>query len=177
MTNPERREVFVRRGGFKMDLCEITVADDTKSGFKVSFWLRPPRESNNEQSHAQQLLLRELERMRVGDILLLRNIALTSFRDVVYGQSLNPIIARARTTIDVLMKSSGVSVGQLGGLPAPVLESFGRVKRWARTHIAVNEGGSRKRKETSAGKDRLGKRRATSPLPDDTLPPDTMEAV
>jgi hypothetical protein len=176
-TNPERREVFVRRGGFKMDLCEITVADDTKSGFKVTFWLRPPRESNNEQSHAQQLLLQELERMKVGDILLLRNIALTSFRDVVYGQSLNPIIARARTTIDVLMKSSGVSVGQLSGLPVPVFETFTRVKRWARTHVAVNEGGSRKRKETSTAKDRSGKRRVTSPLPDDSLPPDTMEAV
>lgn len=177
MTNPERREVFVRKGGFKMDLCEITVADDTKSDFKVSFWLRAPRESNNEQSHAQQLLLHELERMRVGNILLLRNIALTSFRDVVYGQSLNPTIARARTTIDVLMRSNVVSVGHLGGLPPPVVEQFTRVKRWARTHVAANDSGSRKRKELSVGHDKSGKRRHTSPLPDDTLPPDTMEAV
>jgi hypothetical protein len=57
-----------------MDLYEITVADDTKSGFKISFWLRPARESGNEQANAQQPLLHSLEHMRVGDILLMRNI-------------------------------------------------------------------------------------------------------
>jgi hypothetical protein len=159
-----------------MDLCEVTVADDTMSGFRVSFWLRPPRESNNEQSHAQQQLLHNLERIKVGDILLLRNIALTSFRDTVYGQSLNPTIARARTTIDVLMKS-GVSVGQLSGLPVCVVETFMRVKRWARTHVAANDGGSKKRKPTFVGQGQTGKRRFESSLPDDTLPPDTLQAL
>jgi hypothetical protein len=177
MSSPERRQVFVRRGGFKMDLCEVTVADDTMSGFRVSFWLRPPRQSNNEQSHAQQLLLNNLERIKVGDILLLRNIALTSFRDIVHGQSLNPTIARARTTIDVLTKSSGASAEQLGGRSASVIETFTRVKRWARTHIAGNDGGFKKRKITCTGQDQTGKRKCKSSLPDDTLPPDTLQAI
>jgi hypothetical protein len=74
LTSPERRDIFVRKGAYKMDLYEITVADDTKSGFKISFWLRPARESGNEQANAQQPLLHSLEHMRVGDILLMRNI-------------------------------------------------------------------------------------------------------
>lgn len=174
MTNPERREVFVRKGGYKMDLWEVTVADDTRAGFKVSFWIRPPRESNNEQTNAQSLLLKTLESVKIGDILLLRNIALTSFRDTVYGQSLNTAITRARTSIDVLMKSNGVSVGQL---PATIVETFSRVKRWAKIHVAAAGVGSRKRKGSSTKGDRYAKRPFQSSEQEETLPPDTMESV
>ena len=173
MTPPEKREVYIRRGGYSMDLYEISVADDTSSGFKVTFWIRPPRESNNEQSNAQQPLLQTLENLRVGDVLLLRNIALTSFRDTVHGQSLNPSIARARTTIDVLMKSTGVTIGKMEGLPEAVVQVFQRVKRWARTHVAGADGGSRKRRGTSTGHNTPGKRKAASLRNDDSLPPDT----
>ncbi|KAH6232057.1 hypothetical protein HBI53_025270 [Parastagonospora nodorum] len=173
MAPPERREVYIRRGGYNMDLYEITVADDTSSGFKVTFWIRPPRESNNEQSNTQEPLLQILENLHVGDTLLLRNIALTSFRDTVHGQSLNPSIARARTTIDVLMKSTGVTIGKIEGLPEPVVQAFQRVKRWARTHVAAAEGGSRKRRGTSTGHNTPGKRRLASSRNGELLPPDT----
>ncbi|KAJ4371375.1 hypothetical protein N0V83_004592 [Neocucurbitaria cava] len=166
MTNPERREVFVRKGGYKMHLWEVTVADDTRSGFKVSFWIRPPRESNNEQTNAQTLLLQALERVKVGDILLLRNIALTYFRDTVHGQSLNPSITRARTSIDILMKRNGASVGQASGLPGNIVERFNKVKRWARIHVATDSAGSKKRKARHSHSEH-----------DESLPPDTMEAV
>lgn len=165
-TNPERREVFVRKGGYKMHLWEVTVADDTRSGFKVSFWIRPPRESNNEQTNAQTLLLQALERVKVGDILLLRNIALTYFRDTVHGQSLNPSITRARTSIDILMRSNGVSFGQPNGLPGSIVERFNKVKRWARIHVAADSGGAKKRKAGHLHSEH-----------DESLPPDTMEAV
>lgn len=174
MTPPERREVYIRRGGYNMELYEITVADDTSSGFKVTFWIRPPRKSNNDQSNAQQKLLQTLENLRVGDILLLRNIALTSFRDTVHGQSLNPSIARARTTIDVLMKGTGVYVGKMEGLPEAVVQAFQRVKRWAKTHVAAADGGSRKRRDTSTGRNARGKRKTVSSPTDDSLPPDTL---
>jgi hypothetical protein len=170
MTHPERREVFVRKGGYTMDLYEITVADDTNSGFKISFWLHPL----NKHNTMAQPLLKTLETVKVGDILLLRNIALTAFRDTVYGQSLNPSIARARTTIDVLMDSSGSHVGHLGGLPASMVETFMRVKRWARTHVAPSDLGGRKRRGTSNGQGREGKRKASSSFLDESLPPDTL---
>ena len=173
--SPEQREVLVRKGGYRMNLWEITVADDTRSNFKVTLWLRPPRQSNNEQTHAQNLLLQTLQSIKVGDILLLRNIALTSFRESVFGQSLNPGITRARTCVDVLMRSSGISVGQLGGLPAPVVEAFMRVKRWAKAHVASDSAGSRKRKGSATKQDKYAKRTFGNHDLDSSMPPDTME--
>ncbi|KAF2628741.1 hypothetical protein BU25DRAFT_325570, partial [Macroventuria anomochaeta] len=174
MTTPERREVFVRKGGYKMDLWEVTVGDDTRSNFKVTFWLRPPRDSNNEQNHAQVQLLHTLEHLQVGNIILLRNIALTSFRDIVYGQSLNTAITRARTWVDVLMKSNGMSAAEVGGLPASVVESFVRVKRWARSHVAGDTDNVRKRKGGPSRPGNAAKQSLTSSARDKDLPPDTM---
>lgn len=175
MTTPERREVFVHKGGYRMELWEVIVGDDTRSNFKVTFWLRPPRESNNDQNHAQIPLLQTLERLQVGNILLLRNIALTSFRDTVYGQSLNTAITRARTSIDVLTKSGGMSVMQVGGLPASVVEAFTRVKRWTRSHVAGEPEHTRKRRDGSLRPGNAVKRAFLSSARDDDLPPDTME--
>jgi hypothetical protein len=174
---PQQKEVFVRKGGYKMNLWEIIVADDTRSGFKVTFWLRPLRESNNEQNHVQNLLLQTLEGIKVGDILHLRNIALTSFGDTVFGQSLNPAIARARTGIDVLTRSGGGSSAHPGGQPAPIVETFKRVKKWAKMHVASDTAGSRKRKGSAAKQEKYAKRTFTSRDIDDSMPPDTMESV
>lgn len=173
MTTPERREVFVRKGAFKMDLWEVTVGDDTRSNFRVTFWLRP-RDSNNGRGHVQMQLLHTLERLQVGNIVLLRNIALTSFRDNIYGQSLNTAITRARTSIDVLMKGSGMSVAQVSGLPAPVVETFMRVKRWARIHVVGGSEDIRKRKGGPSRPDYMVKRSVSSSARDEDLPPDTM---
>lgn len=176
--NPEQREVFVRKGEYKMNLWEIVVADDTYSGFKVTFWLRPPSsELNNKRGYGQNVLLETLFGVKVGDILLLRNVALRPFRNEVFGQSLHPNITRARTSIDVLMRSSGVSVAQLGELPASVAEKFMRVKRWARAHIASDAAGSKKRKKGTTKEDRLTKRSTSAHELDDSMPPDTMESV
>jgi len=157
---PEDREVTVKKSGHRMHLREITVADDTATGFKISFWSRPPG-----TNRPQNALHQTLERIRVGDILLLRNIALNTFRDNVYGQSLNPSIARVRTSIEILMSSSGVSSRQLGALPASVVGTFMRVKNWAKKHIASET--PRRSKRTAKNSDTY----------DDALPPDTMESV
>ena len=159
-----------------MDLWEITVGDDTRAGFKISFWLRPSRESNAEQASAQGLLRHTMQCIRVGNIVLLRNVALTSFRDTVYGQSLNPAITRARTTVDVLMSDVGVSVERLGGLPNTMVGTFMRVKKWARSHIATDAVNARKRKERPSQIHRPATR-AFKSTRDEYLPPDTMEAV
>lgn len=176
-TNPEEREVFVRKGGYKMNLWEVTVADDTFSGFKVTFWLRPAQESNSERALAQASLLRILQSSRIGDIVLLRNIALTTFRDTVFGQSLNPAITRARTNIHVLMKSNGISPVQSGGIPISVTEAFMRVKKWARVHVASESVGLRKRKGSIMKQDDHAKRAPANCHLDDSMPPDTMESI
>lgn len=175
-SNPEKREVFVRKGGYKMDLWEIIVADDSFSGFKIAFWMRPNLDSKNERTRSQKLLLDALQATKVGDIILLTNVALTSFRDTVFGQSLNPAIARARTDIHVLMKSNGISATQPGKLPAPIQEAFTRVRKWARMHIASDSGGSRKRKGSAPKQDDFAKRTFGTRDLDDSMPPDTMDS-
>ncbi|KAJ5027905.1 hypothetical protein PSV08DRAFT_405009 [Bipolaris maydis] len=175
-TNPEKREVFVRKGGYKMDLWEIIVADDSFSGFKIAFWMRPNLDSKDERTRSQRLLLEALQGIKIGDIILLTNVALTSFRDTVFGQSLNPAIARARTDIHVLMKSNGISAAQPGRLPAPVDEAFTRVKKWARMHVASDSGGSRKRKGSAPKQDDFAKRTFGTRGLDDSMPPDTMDS-
>jgi hypothetical protein len=174
---PEQKEVYVRKGGYKMNLWEDIVADDTRPNFKVTFWLRPPRESNTEQNRVQNLLLETLKGIRVGDILLLRNIALTSFGDTVFGQSLNPAITRARTSIDVLTRSNGISSAQLGGFPAPVAETLKKVTKWTRMHIASDSMDSRRRKASKAKQDEYAKRTFATRDVDDSMPPDTMDSV
>ncbi|KAJ8115421.1 hypothetical protein OPT61_g2937 [Boeremia exigua] len=176
MTKPERREVFVRKGGYKMDLWEIVVGDDTCPSFKVTFWLRPPRGLNNDKGSEQTRLLHILGQLQVGNIVLLRNIALTSFRESVYGQSLSTAIARARTSVDVLAEDGGTSVAHVSGLPASVLEALTRVKRWARLHVVGDVDITRKRKGDFAGQDNAAKRPFTSSVGDEDFPPDTMES-
>lgn len=169
---PEDREVFVKKGGYKMRLREITVADDTKNDFKITFWQKPSRDGESQND-----LGRTLQRVKTGDILLLRNIALNTFRDDVYGQSLNPSIARVQTTIEVLKSGRGISNRQLGTLPSPVVAAFMRVKKWATSHIA-SEIPSHKRKDESQRSTRSSKRSLrSSNSHDEVLPPDTMESV
>jgi hypothetical protein len=175
MAQPEHREVIVRKGGYKMLICEITVADDTKAGFKVSFWLRPPNQDTQAQDRGQESLRVTLERSKVGDILLLRNVVLNVFRNEVYGQSLNPSIARVRTAIEVLKRGDGLSAANLSAVPAAVVETFVRVKRWANVHIAADSANARKRKRSLEKKGQQSKRPFSSDRSNETLPPDTME--
>ena len=177
MAGPERRQVFVQKGGHRMDLWELIVADDTRSDFKVSIWLRPSREPTKAESKPQNVLFQTLESLQVGDILFLRNIVLTSFRQNVYGQSLKSTIARARTTIDVLMRSNGVMVQRIDALSETFTETFKRVQRWARAHVALDGVGARKRKASSVNDDRNPNRSLVLPEKDDYLPPDTMESI
>lgn len=174
-SNPEWRQVIVRKSGLKASLCEIVVADDTNTGFKITFWLCRQQESNKEHKKREDTFNGALEHLQVGDVLLLRNVALASFRDTVYGQSLHPAITRAKTTIDVLMQHNGVPVKPLSKLPTSIAEPFARVRKWARAHIATTRRGT-KRAVTSP-QSISSKRKMTRSTPNETLPPNTLEAV
>ena len=170
---PEDREVFVKKGGYKMRLREIIVADNTKSGFKVSFWQKPSDGSGHQKS-----LDSTIQRIATGDILLLRNVALNAFRDDVFGQSLNVSITRAKTSIEILMSGSGISSRQLAALPAPIRATFTRVKKWANSHIASNTTGNKKRKDGSQINNTTTKRvLRSSTTREEALPPDSLEPI
>lgn len=64
-----------------MCLVEVLVGDNTKSSFGISFWLPASKPVQGEMEAV-------LSGLRPQDIVLMRNIALSSFRGKVYGHSL-----------------------------------------------------------------------------------------
>ncbi|EXJ54699.1 hypothetical protein A1O7_10040 [Cladophialophora yegresii CBS 114405] len=90
----------------EVDLVEMIVGDDTKSNFTVSMWL--PREmrvnwkdgGNPNPEGIRSVLRRNLKFMRPRDVVLLQNVALSSFRGKVHGQSLKGDV----TKIDLLFR-------------------------------------------------------------------------
>lgn len=158
-----------------MKLWELTVADDTGAGFTISIWVQPP--NSKKPMTEQNVMLDTLEHMQTGDVIFMRNIALTSFRDVVYGQSLRPSIVRARTSIDILMKHTGTLLTRIDTLPRPVIEAFTRMKTWTRTHLAVDPTHTMKRPLDAPDGKFHTKRYSRGLEYDDHFPPDTLEAV
>ncbi|KAF2116453.1 hypothetical protein BDV96DRAFT_480980, partial [Lophiotrema nucula] len=170
------REVLVRKGGYRMSLHEISIADETRAGFQVTFWFRPTSRGGSVRQSVQEDLRTTVEQARAGDILLLRNIALSSFRDQVHGQSLNASITRAKTTAQILLRGDGPSSLQLNSLPQALEEKLSRVRKWANAHIVHDYVGSRKRKRNLGSKDHsYGPASKVSDPNEDSLPPDTME--
>jgi hypothetical protein len=157
------RQVAIRRTGRTMLLHEISVADDTGSRLSISFWLP----SSKTGRDAKENVSATLESLRVGDIVLLRNIALNIYQNVVYGQSLNPSITRARTGVDVLMRGNGTASLPSSEMPPAVRNKLEKVKKWASVHI-VSDYNLRKRK-------RLQDMCKRNNNVDDSLPPDSME--
>ena len=90
----------------EVDLVEMIVGDDTKSNFTVSMWL--PREmrvnwkdgGKPNPEGSRSILRRNLRFMRPRDVVLLQNVALSSFRGKVHGQSLRGDV----TKIDLLFR-------------------------------------------------------------------------
>ncbi|EFR03783.1 hypothetical protein MGYG_06781 [Nannizzia gypsea CBS 118893] len=143
ITVEQRRRVRTRWGR-AMDLVELLVGDETKSGFRISCWL-PPRDGDDQQQQQQRQetkknpLEEALEGVRPCDIVLLRSVALGAFRDQVYGQSLRNNMTRLdllhRRPVDG-MDSEGLYPGQLlegastTGGHDPQMAKVARVKSW-----------------------------------------------
>ena len=64
-----------------MELIEVLAGDEIKSGFTVNFWLSSPQSADGDTRSV-------LSGLRPQDVVLMRNVALSSFRGMVYGQSL-----------------------------------------------------------------------------------------
>ncbi|KAI1132904.1 hypothetical protein F5Y10DRAFT_230427 [Nemania abortiva] len=89
------------RWGATESLVELLVADETKSGFSITFWMSSkPSEANT--------LVRSLRRQ---DIILLQNVALSVFMNKVHGHSLR----RGHTKINLLRRKR-LGKGDMGGV-------------------------------------------------------------
>lgn len=123
------RAIKTRRGA-NVELVEILVGDETKSGFGINFWLssQPPSGENNIKSF--------LESLRPQDVILVKNVALSSFRNKVYGQSLRKDLTKVyllyRNRIDKADVRGCYSAADLtsGERPNPQVEKTRRVREW-----------------------------------------------
>ncbi|PYI34418.1 hypothetical protein BP00DRAFT_336969 [Aspergillus indologenus CBS 114.80] len=93
--NPPRR-IVTRQWKKELDLVEVVVGDDTRSGFGVTFWLPPADQAHaaSDRNPIEDELGRSLATLRPRDIVLMRTVGLSSFRERVYGQSLRKGVTR-----------------------------------------------------------------------------------
>ena len=112
------RVVTIGKGrgkGCEVELMELVVGDETKSGFAISMWLGPPLkhledEGEKDKHPAGSDLRRSLLDVRPRDILLIRSVALNSWQGRVQGQSLR----RGMTKVDLLHRRK-LDVADPGG--------------------------------------------------------------
>lgn len=87
------------RGGSTVEIVELLVGDETRSGFGINCWL--PLNAISKPTGGHPDLRSCLSGLRPQDIILVRNVALSSFRGKVYGQSLR----REVTKVDLLFRN------------------------------------------------------------------------
>ena len=159
------------RHGSTVEIVEMLVGDDKKSGFGINFWLPSPR---------QKSALREaLSDIRPQDIIQVRNMALSSFKGKVYGQSLR----REMTKVDLLYRNridrtdragyysiKDLSASEYSQLNPQVLKTK-RVKEWVLRF--VGSGPAVARSATAGVKRGVKRTREVAGLGLGEMPPDT----
>jgi hypothetical protein len=136
---PQPRPIKTRRGA-DVELIEVLVGDETKSGFGVNFWL------SSSQSVAGDMRT-VLGGLRPQDVVLMRNVALSSFKAKVYGQSLRKEMTKVhllyrnrvdRSDIRGYYRASDLVQGsqQLH----PQLEKTIKVREWVMKFVGVGAG-------------------------------------
>jgi hypothetical protein len=155
---PAPRSIKTRRGA-PVELIEVLVGDETKSGFGVNFWLSSSQSAEGSMSSA-------LSRLRPRDVVLMRNVALSSFRGKVYGQSLRKEMTKVhllyRNRVDKSDVGGCYSATDLAvGNHAPQqVEKTRKVREWVLKFVGVG------------AEPPKGKGRALEVLKE-VLPPDT----
>ncbi|KAL6247133.1 hypothetical protein RBB50_005476 [Rhinocladiella similis] len=154
------------------ELVEMVVGDETKTGFSISMWL--PREmhvnwkdgAKATPEGSRSVLRRSLRFMRPRDVVLLQNVALSSFRGKVHGQSLKGDV----TKIDLLFRKkvddddvSGIyTMSNLRTAKDPQVLKVKRVKDWMMDFVGDRDDRPRAAKGRRRGRTDYGF------LPDDT---------
>lgn len=164
------RMITTRRDARSVELVEILVGDDTKTGFGINIWLPCSQESNHILPRNEDLRSEVLE-VRPRDIVLAKQVALTSFKGRVYGQSLR----RGMTTLDLLYRNVVDSEDRRGAFRARDLENIAkddphihkvkRVKDWVVRFVGATTAPPPSKRQKAS---HLGKERQPQALPNDT---------
>ncbi|ESZ99411.1 hypothetical protein SBOR_0173 [Sclerotinia borealis F-4128] len=172
------RTITTKRGD-TISLIELLVGDETKSGFGITFWLsnpsHKPNENNNKTNPPTLETTTPLSHLRTQDTILLKNIALGTFRGKVHGQSL-----RRDMTKCWLMYREKIDRRDVGGfygerdVDANVDVQLAKVKRvrdWVRGFVGVAHHVDASRSRYRCGGDVGGGRERERER--EVLPPDT----
>ena len=135
------RMIRTKKYGRLIELVEMIVADDTKSGFGITLWLPILKERNEKIVQEDHLRLSVLK-LRPQDIILVRNVALDSFKDKVYGQSLRKGITKLdllyRNVIDSQDERGHYSWEELyGGVDEPQLAKVRALNEWVMSFVGM----------------------------------------
>ncbi|KAL4976665.1 hypothetical protein BDW66DRAFT_134524 [Aspergillus desertorum] len=168
--HPPRR-IATKRWKRELDLVEAVVGDETRTGFGVTFWLHPSDDKTATTrgcgNGTGEELRASLMQLRPRDIVLLRTVGLSCFRDRVYGQSLR----RGFTKIDLLHRRQ-VDATDTGGIykvrdilnhaakdDDPPLVKVRKIHEWIRRFVPDSAGGGNNRRMMT------------------TLPPDSQDGM
>jgi hypothetical protein len=153
------RVVAIRRRQAMMEIQDLLVGDETRAGFSISFWL-PPADSQQSRikSHESDDLRNSLQSLRPGDVAIVRNVALSVWRNAVYGQSLGRRWARNCTSIHRIEDDAGATER---ALPFGGMGKLAKVRDWRDDFVG---------RRPTRRRGNKGKGIATS---DGDLPPDT----
>jgi hypothetical protein len=156
------RAVRTRRGT-GVELIEVLVGDETRSGFGISFWIPGSQAVSGDMKDV-------LTGLRPQDVVLMRNIALNSFRGRVYGQSLRRDLTKVhllhRTRVDrtdpggCYSAADLASVGKFELQISKQLEKTANTRQWCLKFVR-------------AGGVSIDGDNRPSVATKDTLPPDT----
>jgi hypothetical protein len=102
------RTVRLRRRNAEMDIIDITVGDETRAGFSISFWLVPVE----SQLKPVDDLRNVLSKSRTGDVVVVNNVALSAFNGCVYGQSLSRRFVKNSTSISLIGDAQGTGASR-----------------------------------------------------------------
>lgn len=155
---PSPRAIRTRRGA-DVELVEVLAGDDSRSGFGINFWLSPSQSIDGD-------LRGILGGLRPQDVVLMKNVALSSFRGKVYGQSLRKGMTKVyllyRNRIDKTDEGGCYNAADLatGDYVHPQIDKTRRVREWVLKFVGGLAG-----QKKGEGKN--------SEALNETLPPDT----
>ncbi|KAH9810926.1 hypothetical protein Tdes44962_MAKER05953 [Teratosphaeria destructans] len=119
-----------RQPGKEIDIIEVLLGDETRAGFSVSFWLAPAESQHKPGDDLRDDLLK----LRAGDVVSVRNVALRDWKGCVYGQSLSRKFAKNSTSI------VAVGAANRASLPPTIKGKAKRVERWSWEFVGRREG-------------------------------------
>jgi hypothetical protein len=136
---PQPRPIRTRRGA-DVELIEILVGDETKSGFGVNFWLSSSQSTTGDMRTV-------LGGLRPQDVVLMRNVALSSFRNKVYGQSLRKEMTKVHLLYrnrvdksDIRGSYTASDLVQGSQQVHPQVEKTIKVREWVMKFVGVGTG-------------------------------------